>query len=382
MGELGAGPPWSPIRLFGPDREPGYSPANLSQGALSPERQHSRPDSMAGFRRLPERPQSMDCAWDIGSPERQRTARSPREDELPPSPDRQSPFVARLSKAQDHLLSWLGLGTASSSASQASSVESGRRLRAETVPSHGFQHLLNLPPLPLQAQAGKAQDDHRSRATTWSHAPDAEATDAAQPWWQRPLARRICLGLVVSALLGVALYPKEPHWEVLNLQIEHMDIPAFDSWSGIVHSLSGNSSAISMALLTTVQASNPNLIGATALPGTFNIEYDKVTIGKAATVEQAIGPLSSVVMKVRVMVDDVPGKLGIAMLHAMEFDNEQLPILVKGSVIAKVWDFKVVTKIMCDLHCDVRDLPAKTKFTKKVCTYTYDLPKDKKPTSE
>eukprot|EP00401_Gymnodinium_catenatum_P069508 CAMPEP_0117621802 /NCGR_PEP_ID=MMETSP0784-20121206/87819_1 /TAXON_ID=39447 /ORGANISM="" /LENGTH=159 /DNA_ID=CAMNT_0005425733 /DNA_START=75 /DNA_END=554 /DNA_ORIENTATION=- len=129
--------------------------------------------------------------------------------------------------------------------------------------------------------------------------------------------------------------------------------------------------------LTRAWSTNPNVVGAEALPGTFNIIYKNITIGKAFSLEQGIPPLSSTVMHVSVKVDGVPGNLGLEMMREMQNSNMLLPISCTGSVTAKVGYMKVLATIRCDLVCDISVLP-ETRFTKKVCTYTYGLPPQKK----
>jgi hypothetical protein len=175
-------------------------------------------------------------------------------------------------------------------------------------------------------------------------------------------------------ILGFAFQPREPQWKVLDLKFLKAELPVLEGFSNMMKSLNGASSAIDMTMETTVSASNPNLIGAHALPGVFDISYKNDTIGRARTKSLTIGPMATIVIKVAVAVNEIPADLGIDMLSEMQNHNMELPILVTGTVIAEVGMLKVRTTIKCDLKTDCSKLPAETKFTYKKCTYEYDLP--------
>eukprot|EP00927_Polykrikos_kofoidii_P057996 TRINITY_DN52273_c0_g1_i1.p1 TRINITY_DN52273_c0_g1~~TRINITY_DN52273_c0_g1_i1.p1 ORF type:complete len:285 (-),score=39.23 TRINITY_DN52273_c0_g1_i1:145-999(-) len=184
----------------------------------------------------------------------------------------------------------------------------------------------------------------------------------------------VALGVV--ALLIFLLIPREPQWEVLSMEFSSFQLSVLSGGlSGLVGwDFGGDESAVKITVSTTVRATNPNMIGANADPGVMSILYGNHTIGKAMTTSVSIGPYASVDMKVNVSIDSVPAKLGISMVHELETHDNQLSVGVWGSVIAHVWRLAVMCKIHCELVTDVRTMPAKTVFTKKDCSYTYDLP--------
>eukprot|EP00929_Paragymnodinium_shiwhaense_P103161 TRINITY_DN6646_c0_g1_i1.p1 TRINITY_DN6646_c0_g1~~TRINITY_DN6646_c0_g1_i1.p1 ORF type:complete len:321 (+),score=51.95 TRINITY_DN6646_c0_g1_i1:95-1057(+) len=190
--------------------------------------------------------------------------------------------------------------------------------------------------------------------------------------------------LYVAFLIGVALaafifYPKKPGWEVLDLTFETFDIPILDggvqsivSWNYL-----GNKSAVKIVLTTSVRASNPNIIGATTDPGTYEIFYKKKIIGNASTVPLVVPPYGSIVIHPKVLVDGVPVELGMEMLDDMQNNHMQLTVHVKGKVIAHVGFMKVQTTILCTLVTDASELPKRTRFTRRKCVYAYGLPGEK-----
>jgi hypothetical protein len=209
-----------------------------------------------------------------------------------------------------------------------------------------------------------------------------------------------CIGLLIYALITFLFFPREPVWDVKYLKLANFSLHA-------LRSLPDTSKPAVFQLIVQAQASNPNLIGASTLPGDFWVHYADQSgkehlIGHAGVRPLSIpggtsvfpgGSAGSTMVTVDVEIV-VMKALGMQMLEELLKTQFQLRLRVDGSVRAGSVAFKFYP-IQANVECFVRanvgesmtvdklissamkedaSLPP-TEFSEKRCSYGYGLSK-------
>eukprot|EP00401_Gymnodinium_catenatum_P079840 CAMPEP_0117497448 /NCGR_PEP_ID=MMETSP0784-20121206/21188_1 /TAXON_ID=39447 /ORGANISM="" /LENGTH=331 /DNA_ID=CAMNT_0005292471 /DNA_START=73 /DNA_END=1068 /DNA_ORIENTATION=+ len=153
---------------------------------------------------------------------------------------------------------------------------------------------------------------------------------------------------------------------------------------------------ITMTLQSIVDAYNPNFIGASTLPGTFNVYYKNDLLGQAGVRPLTIPGGTSIVggaqgttnLTVDVRVTGVSPVLGMEMLQEILETGYQMRLRVTGFVTAVAGPLHVKARAECDLRTNITaymdfssqalkkysagSFPA-TTFTERHCFYSYGL---------
>merc|ERR1712232_176899 len=108
-----------------------------------------------------------------------------------------------------------------------------------------------------------------------------------------------------------------------------------------------------MTLQSTVVANNPNLIGATTLPGTFNVFYKDDLLGTAGVRPLTIPGRGSTNLTVDVSIKGVSPIMGMRMVQELLDNKYQLRLSVQGFVTACVGPLRAKAHAECDLRADI-----------------------------
>jgi len=192
-----------------------------------------------------------------------------------------------------------------------------------------------------------------------------QTSRAAALWrWRRLIALFFFMtGLAVLSCF--LFYPRDPTWHITKLDI---DIAKF---SQIMMGQGNVTDPLDFS--AEVEFFNPNLVGATTEPGTFEVLYKGAVMSYGKMGSITAGPKSSSALRV-----DVTAKFTEEMaqsIMAEVMSTWELKVKADVNTVAKVGLMGIKTRVQCDITASVTTLLQKPEdvLTEKVCTYSYSL---------
>eukprot|EP00928_Gymnodinium_smaydae_P030345 TRINITY_DN22600_c0_g2_i1.p1 TRINITY_DN22600_c0_g2~~TRINITY_DN22600_c0_g2_i1.p1 ORF type:complete len:340 (-),score=29.43 TRINITY_DN22600_c0_g2_i1:369-1388(-) len=110
---------------------------------------------------------------------------------------------------------------------------------------------------------------------------------------------------------------------------------------------------INFTVVADVVVTNPNMLGATTLPGTLEVYWRDVRIGVAPVLGMTIGPRSHEKMTFTIIVDHVSRENALRIGADVLENHGHLNISVAGNLTANVWQLRTATQISCRVTSDV-----------------------------